>query len=190
VITVEGKKREIITDEVFLYFYSLKEWQLDKMKEFAKDRGYFNYKQYKYYTDESKIKQIESKIFISLPKVEACDYHRRVKFLITEKHGNPLQLKKNSFTIIVKIYNTEYPLQEFCEGVGMEDNYFRKQISSYRYARLNGVNIEIIRQPKACRTYTIKSNGSVLLDGQNKKQVVEYTGITIHLLMHYYSFAK
>ena len=146
---------QVVSDKDFLYVYNLKEWQLDKMKEFGLKKGYFKWKSYCYqlFLDGKKIKQYQGTDRIELPQVKKSG--RKVRFIFTDIVKAENIPASNKYITYMTIYGEKMLRSEFERRVGVSESKLRKETTGSASFKINGIDVKVSRPKKVPLRYTV-----------------------------------
>jgi len=151
---------EIVTDKDFLYNYTLEKWQLNKMKDFGKDQGWFKYKGYTFELQGYAQKHVETNSiqdgempFITIKKLQG-----RIKLIFTDQEYREVRAIKKGFKIHIRYKHYTFTMEQFCNGVGMNADTLKGKLAGVDKCKLNGEWIKVVVKPKNSIFYTIIDN--------------------------------
>lgn len=149
---------QVVSDKDFLYVYNLKEWQLDKMKEFGLKKGYFKWKSYCYqlFVDGKKIKQYQGTDRIKLPQVKKSG--RKVRFIFTDIVKAENIPASNKYITYMTIYGEKMLRSEFERRVGISESKLRKETTGSASFKINGIDVKVSRPKKVPLMYKVKNS--------------------------------
>jgi len=106
-------ENQVVTDKDFLINYDLRQWQLDKMKEFGLKKGFFTFKSYDFllYKDNKKVEAFKGTDIIKLPNVKKNG--RKVHFLFTDIMEEENIPPSNTYITYMTIYDESKPIDTY-----------------------------------------------------------------------------
>lgn len=148
---------QIVTDKVFLYNYNLKQWQLDKMKEYGSKRGWFKYKDYRFRLTQIKRWDVQcsEKVSDERPPIDIKKLPGKRKLVFTEEVLSGGTIPKG-YKIYIRYNDYEYPVDDFCNQIGITTEHLKRSLVGISECKLNGQDIAVVIKPKNYIFYTIK----------------------------------
>jgi hypothetical protein len=136
--TVEVKVKD------FMYAFNFKQWQFDRLKTFAEKKGFFKFREYKYYFEkEEKIKKKSSNIDVA----NRLEYKNR--------------LRRNSFTTHYFSGDIRYTIAELAEKTGMKKETLRVYLLNIESIIINSVKIHTKRMGVLNYSATDTTDGTI-----------------------------
>ena len=152
-----GEKLEV-SDKVFMEAFDVTPVKLARLKSLAKNRGYFEYDNYKYYLDKEAVTRNACNNKLIKPADTKTGRQRR--FIITNIIDDENMPPRSSYHTYVLIDSKKIELREFTRIINISLHYFGRYASTAKSLILNGTYIEFIRERKNKSKYTVINNNN------------------------------